>query len=82
MHKSFTRRLVLAVVLGTLSGAIAHADTTPSPTPLSVTGGDPVPTSPASSQSFLLCFRRCCNITVRRIPSSPERETSNASDAY
>lgn len=46
MHKSFTRRLVLAVVLGTLSGAIAHADTTPSPTPLSVTGGDPVPTSP------------------------------------
>jgi len=47
MHKSLTCRLVLAVVLGTLSGAIAHADTTPSPTPLSVTGGDPVPTSPS-----------------------------------
>jgi hypothetical protein len=47
MHKSLTRRLVLAIVLGTLSGTIAHADTTtPSPTPTSVTGGDPVPTSP------------------------------------
>ena len=47
MHNSLTRRLVLAVVLGTLSGTIAHADTTtPSPTPASVTGGDPVPTSP------------------------------------
>ena len=48
MHKSLTRRLVLAMVLGTLSGTIAHADTTttPSPTPASVTGGDPVPTSP------------------------------------
>jgi hypothetical protein len=47
MHKSLTRRLVLAIVLGTLSGTIAHADTTtPSPTPASVTGGDPVPTSP------------------------------------
>lgn len=49
MHKSLTRGLVLAIVLGTLSGTIAHADTTtppPSPTPTSVTGGDPVPTSP------------------------------------
>ena len=47
MQKSLTRRLVLAIVLGTLSGTIAHADTTtPSPTPTSVTGGDPVPTSP------------------------------------
>jgi hypothetical protein len=47
MHKSLTRRVVLAIVLGTLSGTIAHADiTTPSPTPTSVTGGDPVPTSP------------------------------------
>lgn len=47
MHKSLTRRLALAIVLGTLSGTIAHADTTtPSPTPASVTGGDPVPTSP------------------------------------
>jgi hypothetical protein len=47
MHKSLTRRLVLAIVLGTLFGTIAHADTTaPSPTPASVTGGDPVPTSP------------------------------------
>jgi hypothetical protein len=49
MHKSLSRRLLLAAVLGTLSGTIAHADTTtppPSPTPGSVTGGDPVPTSP------------------------------------
>jgi hypothetical protein len=45
MHKSLTRRLVLALVLGTLSGTIAHADTPP-PTPTSVTGTDPVPTSP------------------------------------
>jgi hypothetical protein len=48
MHKSLTRRLVLAIVLGTLFGTIAHADTTTPPpsTPQSVTGGDPVPTSP------------------------------------
>jgi hypothetical protein len=47
MQKSLTRRLVLAIVLGTLFGTIARADTTtPSPTPTSVTGGDPVPTSP------------------------------------
>lgn len=49
MHKSLTRGLVLAFVLSTLSGTIAHADTTtppPPPTPSSVTGGDPVPTSP------------------------------------
>ena len=45
MYKLLTRRLVLAVVLGALSGTIAHADTTP-PTPSSVTGTDPVPTSP------------------------------------
>jgi hypothetical protein len=45
MHKSLTRPLVLALVLGTLSGTIAHADTT-TPTPTSVTGTDPVPTSP------------------------------------
>ena len=49
MYKSLTRQLMLAVVLGTLSGTIAHADTTtpiPTPTPQSVTGTDPVPTSP------------------------------------
>jgi len=49
MYKSLTRQLMLAVVLGTFSGTIAHADTTtptPSPAPQSVTGGDPVPTSP------------------------------------
>jgi hypothetical protein len=45
LYKSLTRRLVLAVLLGTLSGTIAHADTT-TPTPTSVTGTDPVPTSP------------------------------------
>jgi hypothetical protein len=45
MYKSLTRRLVLAILLGTLSGTIAHADTT-TPTPTSVTGTDPVPTSP------------------------------------
>ena len=51
MHKLFTRGLVLAVILGTLSGTIARADTAtpiPSPIPQSVTGGDPVPTSPTS----------------------------------
>lgn len=49
MHKSLTRALVLAVALGTFSGTIAHADTstsTPPAAPQSVTGGDPVPTSP------------------------------------
>jgi hypothetical protein len=45
LYKSLTRRLVLAVLLGTLSGTIAHADTT-TQTPTSVTGTDPVPTSP------------------------------------
>jgi hypothetical protein len=44
MYKSLTRRLVLAILLGTLSGTIAHADTT-TPNPQSVTGTDPVPTS-------------------------------------
>jgi hypothetical protein len=43
LYKSLTRQLVLAVLLGTLSGTIAHADTT---TSTSVTGTDPVPTSP------------------------------------
>ena len=49
MQKSLTRRLVLALVLSTLSGTgvMAHADTTTPPsTPKSVTGTDPVPTSP------------------------------------
>jgi len=45
MYKSIARRLVLALILGTISGTIAHADTT-TPTPTSVTGTDPVPTSP------------------------------------
>jgi hypothetical protein len=55
MHKSLTRRLVLGLVLGTLSGTIAHADTTtPSPTPASVTGGDPVPTSPHAAITVIL----------------------------
>jgi hypothetical protein len=45
MYKSLTRRLALAILLGTLSGTIAHADAT-TPTPTSVTGTDPVPTSP------------------------------------
>lgn len=45
MYKSLTRRLVLAILLGTFSGTMAHADTT-TPTPTSVTGTDPVPTSP------------------------------------
>jgi hypothetical protein len=45
MYKSLTRQLMLAVVLGTFSGTIAHAETTtptPAPAPQSVTGGDPV----------------------------------------
>jgi hypothetical protein len=45
LNKSLTRRLVLAIVLGMLSGTLAHADAT-TPTPTSVTGTDPVPTSP------------------------------------
>jgi hypothetical protein len=45
LNKSLTRRLVLAIVLGMLCGTLAHADT-PTPTPQSVTGTDPVPTSP------------------------------------
>jgi hypothetical protein len=47
MHNSLTRRFVLALALTTLSGTIAHAaTTTPTPTPQTVTGTDPVPTSP------------------------------------
>ena len=45
MSKSLKCRLVLAIVLGMLSGTIAQADTT-TPSPASVTGTDPVPTSP------------------------------------
>ena len=47
MRNSLTRRFVLALVLTTLFGTIAHAaTTTPDPTPQTVTGTDPVPTSP------------------------------------
>ena len=46
MHNALTRRFVLALVLTTLSGTIAHATTTPAATPQTVTGTDPVPTSP------------------------------------
>ncbi len=48
MHKSIARRLVLVAVLGTISGTMAHADaiTPPPSAPQTVTGGDPVPTSP------------------------------------
>ena len=56
MHNSLTRRLVLAVVLGTFFGTVAHADTTtlpPSSTPHSVTGGDPVPTTPDIATAIL-----------------------------
>jgi hypothetical protein len=47
MQNSFTRRFVLCLVLTPLCGTVARAaTTTPDPTPQSVTGTDPVPTSP------------------------------------
>jgi hypothetical protein len=45
LYKLLTRQLLLVFVLGALSGTIAHADAT-TPNPQSVTGTDPVPTSP------------------------------------
>jgi hypothetical protein len=60
MNNSFTRGLVLAGVLSMLSGTIAHADTTtppPSSTPQSVTGGDPVPTSPHVATVILILLQ-------------------------
>lgn len=44
MHKSLLRKFMLVAVIGMFSGALAYA--TPTPIPQSVTGGDPVPTSP------------------------------------
>ena len=58
MHNSLTRRFVLALVLTTLSGTTtAHATTTPSPTPQTVTGTDPVPTSPHIMTVLLILFQ-------------------------
>lgn len=49
MYKSLTHSLVLALVLGGITGTMARADATPAPTPQSVTGTDPVPTSPTGT---------------------------------
>ena len=58
MHKPLTRRLVLALAMIPLSGTVAHAATTnPSPTPQTVTGTDPVPTSPHIMTVLLILFQ-------------------------
>ena len=45
MHNSLARRIALGMLLSMLPATLAHADPTP-PVPQSVTGTDPVPTSP------------------------------------
>lgn len=58
MHNSFTRRFVLAVVLSSLTGTVARAASTPPPPPpQSVTGTDPVPTSPKVVTILLTLLR-------------------------
>ena len=60
MFRSVTRRLGLAVLLSTIPGTIASADTTntpPSSTPQSVTGGEPVPTTPGTATVILTLLR-------------------------
>ena len=58
MHKSLTHRFVLVLALGlsSLPGTIARAASTP-PTPQSVTGTDPVPTSPKVVTILLTLLR-------------------------
>lgn len=60
MHSSLTRRFALALVLSSLTGTIAHAASTPPPpppAPQSVTGTDPVPTSPKVVTIILTLLR-------------------------
>jgi hypothetical protein len=62
MHKSLTRRFALALVLSSLTGTIARAASTPPPAPpppapQSVTGTDPVPTSPKVVTILLTLLR-------------------------
>lgn len=59
MHKLAKCRcgFIIAVVMGALSGTVAYANTTTptsAPIPQSVTGGDPVPTSPHSVTSAVI----------------------------
>jgi hypothetical protein len=58
MHSSLIRRFALAVVLSSLTGTIARAASTPPPPPpQSVTGTDPVPTSPKVVTIILTLLR-------------------------
>jgi len=62
MHKSLTHRFVLVLALGlsSLPGTIARAASTPPPPPpppQSVTGTDPVPTSPKVVTILLTLLR-------------------------
>jgi len=59
MFKHVGRKLILAASLTALTGTVVHAQTTSptppptTPTPGSVTGGDPEPTSPDIIQIIL-----------------------------
>jgi hypothetical protein len=59
MSKKLVRNLTLAVVLGTLSGVAVHAQTTSPISTVStdsVTGADPVPTSPTQKPSAVIAI--------------------------
>jgi hypothetical protein len=59
MFKHLGRKLILAATLTALTGPVVHGQTTSptppptTPTPGSVTGGDPEPTSPCVIQIIL-----------------------------
>ncbi len=57
MRTHLARKFALAAVITVLSVTTTHAQSTtppPPPTPSSVTGGDPVPTSPDAIQMILV----------------------------
>jgi hypothetical protein len=57
MSKTLARNLILTIVLGTLPGVAVHADTTTLTSTVSadsVTGAEPVPTSPTQKPSSVI----------------------------